>query len=329
MVVDKKGIEEAHNRITSFIRETPLLYSSSLSTEGARVFLKMENLQLTGSFKLRGALNKLFSLNKNEIENGVVTASTGNHGLAFAHGLQFIKTKGTIFVPLNVKKSKFDKLIPFPVEIEKIGEDTNITENYARNYADDNKKTYVSPYNDPLIIEGQGTIAIEIVKQFTQFPIISSKHKQNSSIDYAFITVGGGGLISGIATYLKSEYPNVKIIGCQPKNSPVMYESVKNGKIVDIESLETLSDGSAGGIEETSITFPIVQRLVDDFVLVSEKEISNAIRFIFENEFQVVEGAAAVAVAAYRKLASNIKGNVIIVICGGNIGIENFKSIVF
>ena len=317
--VDSKiviAINQAENRIRKYIRTTPLEYTNHLSTKGkAKVYLKLENIQHTGSFKVRGAFSKLSSLSNKEMDKGIITASTGNHGMATAFALEKLGGYGTIYLPENVDQLKSDKLRQFEIELVFYGKDSADTETYAREIANSKDVTFISPYNDIEIIAGQGTIGVEL-------------HKQLDKIDHVFVTVGGGGLISGIATYLKSINSEVKVHGCHPENSPVMYKSIKSGRIISMVSKETLSDGSAGGIEEGSITFELCQKLIDDFVLISEDEIKEGIKFVFDNHQQVIEGAAAVAVSGFRKIKNKIEGNVVIVICGGNIDSKKFNDIV-
>ena len=175
--------------------------------------------------------------------------------------------------------------------------------------------TYISPYNDPQVIGGQGTIAVELAKQLDQ-------------IDTVFVALGGGGLISGIAGYLKSIQPDVRIIGCSPANSQVMIESVKAGKILDLPSLPTISDGTAGGVEPDSITFDLCRALVADYVTVTEAQIKESLRQYLHIHHMLVEGSAAVAIAAFVKEANRFKDkNVVVVLCGANISIETLKTI--
>ena len=313
----QKEVLEAYERIRPHVRETFIERSVYLSEKsGANVFLKMENLQYTGSFKVRGALNKILSLSNEEINRGVVTASTGNHGAAVAFSLQKAEANGIVFVSENADASKIAAIKRLGAEVRKVGDDPIEAENYARKYADENGLTYVSPYNDAKVIGGQGTIGVDLEKQLDK-------------IDAVFVSVGGGGLISGIGGYLKSVSPNVQIIGCSPENSNVMMKSVKLGELKgDFPSLPTLSDGTAGGIEDDSITFEPCQKFVDEWITVSEDEIrENLIEFI-DTHHQLIEGSAAVAIASFLKIKEEFKGkNVVIVLCGANIGVETLKKV--
>jgi threonine dehydratase len=311
----KNEVLEAEKRIRSYIRETPLEFSPSLSKEnGCKVYLKLENLQHTGSFKVRGAFNKILSI-PNQKE--VVTASSGNHGLAVAYALHTLGGTGTIYLPSTTARVKIEKLKDYNVNIENFGSDCVETEVFARNIGDhSDEKEFISPYNDPKIIGGQGTIAVELQRQLT-------------GINAIFVAVGGGGLISGIAGYLKDYNPNIEIVACLPSNSAVMYHSIKAGKILEMDSKSTLSDGTAGGIEPGAVTFDLCQRLVDHFIVVTEEEIKNAMIYLIENHHMIVEGAAGVAVASFLKEKKRYKGkNVVLVLCGGNIGFNRLKELI-
>ena len=312
----KQEVLLAARRIHSYIRETPLEYSFHLSQlSGSKVFLKLENLQLTGSFKLRGATNKLLSLSSEQREKGVVAASTGNHGAAVAFGMSKLAIPGIIFVPENASTSKLESIRRLGAEIRVHGDDSAITELFARRYAEENSLTYISPYNDPAIIAGQGTIAEEISRQIDH-------------LDAIFVSLGGGGMISGIAGYLKSIDASVRVIGCSPENSPVMIESIKANRIIEMESQPTLSDGTAGGIEPHTITFELCRRLVDEYVEVSEEEIKAAMLLFIEKHHQMIEGAGGVAIAALLKRQEFLRGkNIVIVICGGNLSLKTLRAI--
>jgi threonine dehydratase len=309
-------IVKAEKRIRKYIRKTPLEYSAYLSRIGeANVFLKLENQQITSSFKARGALNKVLSLTKKQREKGVTTASTGNHAIAIANALKVIGMKGTIYLPSNVAKTKVDALRYYTVDLQFYGSSCNEAEMYARKTANEKGLTYISPYNDSQVIGGQGTIGIELYKQL-------------KDIDYVFIAIGGGGLVSGVASFLKVVKPNIKIVGCWAKNSPVMYECIKAGEIIPVNEKETISDGTAGGIEPGSITFNPTKALIDDYILVTEDEIKKAIKLILEKHHQVIEGSAGVAVASYLKQKEKYKGkDIVILICGGNISTEKLTHI--
>jgi threonine dehydratase len=268
-----------------------------------------------GSFKVRGALNKLLTLTPDLRARGIVTASSGNHGAAVAYGLRLLGARGLIVVPEHASPAKVELIRRLGAEVRLYGDDALLSEQYARAYALEQGLAYISPYNDPQVIAGQGTIGVELARQLDQ-------------IDAVFVAVGGGGLIGGIAGYLKAMRPGITIIGCLPARSPVMAESVRAGRIVEIEAEPTLSDATAGGIEAGAITFDLCRALVDEFVLVSEDEIAAAIRTIIQVEHMLVEGAAGVAVAAYYKLKAEFRHrNAVIVLCGANISLQTLKGI--
>jgi threonine dehydratase len=313
-----KEVLNAEQRIRPHILKTPVIECKKLGKiiEGI-VCLKLESEQYTGSFKARGSLNKLLSLSDEEKQNGVITASTGNHALGVARALKIAGVHGTIYLPENASKSKIEKLKDYSSELAFYGQDCLDTERYAKDQAEKSGKIYISPYNDPKIIGGQGTIGIELVDQIDDF-------------DDILITIGGGGLISGIGSYIQKVKPDTRIIGCQPENSPEMTLSLQKGYIVSLdEPKETLSDGSAGGIEEGAITFPLCQKIVKESILVSEQEIASAIRFMAYNHQKIIEGAAGVAIAALIKDPEKFKNQrVAIIICGGNIDMKIFKNII-
>ncbi len=310
-------IQQAEQRIRPYILTTPMYPSNYLSSmNGGQVYFKLESEQYTGSFKARGALNKVLATPAEEKAKGLITASTGNHALGFARALSITKDQGTIYLPENAIASKVEALGHYQVALKHYGSNSLETEVHARQIATDENKVWVSPYNDPLIVAGQGTIGVEITSQLEK-------------VDYVLACVGGGGMISGVATWLKQQSPATKVIGCLPEHSPEMYLSVQKGEVVMLDEFkETLSDGSAGGLEEDSITFPICQQTVDDYILVSETEIAHAICWMVDKHHKIIEGAAAVAVASFLKHAERFKGsNVVIIICGCNIPTPLLKTL--
>ena len=307
------AIIAAEKRIRPYILETPLFPSYYLSgLSGGKVYLKLESEQYTGSFKARGALNKILATSKTDQAKGFVTASTGNHAQGFARALQIAGASGTIYLPETASPAKVEALKSYPVELKFHGKDPLTTELYAKQVAEDTHKIWVSPYNDPFIIAGQGTMGMEIVRQASE------------SIDFVLGCIGGGGMMSGVATALKVASPETTIIGCLPQNSPEMYLSMQKGEVVVIEEpLDTLSDGSAGGLEVDAITFAICRDLIDGYCLTTEAEIASSIRLIAEKHHKIIEGAAAVAVASFLKELETYKGKtVVIIICGANIAMK-------
>lgn len=312
-----EAVRQAHQRLRPYVRETPLEHAPAFSQmTGAEVWLKLENLQLTGSFKVRGALNKLLSLSPPQLQKGVVAASSGNHGAGVAYGLAMLGAKGIIFVPEGASPTKLEAIRRYGAEVRVFGSSGEDTEAYARQYAHQQGMIYISPYNDPDVIAGQGTIGVEMAQQLSNPP------------DAVFVTVGGGGLVSGIAAYLKRTNPKVEIIGCQPENDAAMLASVRAGKVVSVAAKPTLSDGSAGGLEPGTITLDLCRNWVDCWVTVSEEEIQQAMRLFMETQHQLLEGAAGVALAAFLKHSAQYRGQrVAIVICGANIGLSALQTV--
>jgi threonine dehydratase len=308
----------AAERIRPYVKET-LLERSDLLAAGAQdtaVWLKCENLQHTGSFKLRGACNKILTLPPEALARGVVTASTGNHGRGVAHALGVVGARGTIYLPTTASAGKLEALRRYPsVDLELYHTDSDATEIHARKIAEESGRVYISPYNDYDVIAGQGTIAVELARQC---PVL----------DAVFIAVGGGGLISGMASYLKAVHPGITIVGCWPENAHSLYVALQEGRIVSVAEKPTLSDGTAGAPEPGSVTFDLARELIDECVLVSEAEIADAIRLVLAEHHLVIEGAAGVAVAAWRKTAARYAGkSVAIVLCGGNISPEKLRTV--
>jgi threonine dehydratase len=307
----------AEKRIRPYIRRTPLEPSIDLGrASGGPVFLKLENIQHTGSFKVRGAINRLMTLDPDQRTAGIVTASSGNHGLATAFGLSRMGLEGVIYLPENASPLKVRMIEDLGAAVRFHGATCEVAEVHARRQAEQQGQVYISPYNDPGIVGGQGTVGLEILERLPR-------------VDCIMVSVGGGGLISGIAGVVKALRQQTRIVGCLPVHSPVMAASVKAGRILDIQTLDTLSDGTAGGIEAGAVTFAACRSLVDDWVLVSEAEIRSAMVRVFENHRLVIEGAAGVTVAGFLKMASRLTGKTVaLVICGGNIDMGLFKKLV-
>lgn len=313
----REAVAAAEARVRPHVRETPLEPSPVLGERAGReVHLKMENLQHTGSFKVRGAMNKLLSLSPEERGQGVVAASSGNHGAAVAFGAKKLGLRCRVFVPEGASPTKVRAMERLGAEVVFFSNDTALAESEARRVAAEHGAVYVSPYNDLDVIAGQGTISAEILRQ-------------TDAIHEIFVPVGGGGMISGVAGYLKAFDPNVRVVGCQPANSAVMAHSVKAGRILEMESGSTLSDGTAGGLEPGSATFDLCRALVDDWMLVSEEEISDAMRLVIEAHHTMIEGAAAVGIASLLKSAKeeSSRKKSVVVLCGANIALGTLGEV--
>ena len=302
-------VHRARQRIADLAVRTPLIASAPLTeVEGASVRLKAENLQKTGSFKLRGAANKMLSLTAEEKARGVITVSSGNHGRAVAYVARELGIPAVICMSARVPGKKVDAIRQLGSEIVVHGNSYEEAEGHAWQLLEDRGFTMISPFDDPLIIAGQGTIGLELVEDFPE-------------IDTVVVPLSGGGLISGIAVALKSANPSIRVIGASMDRAPVMYHSLKAGAPIEMVEEPTLADALAGGIGlNNRYTFRMVQEYVDDVVLVSEEEIAEAIAFVFENHNLVAEGGAAVAIAALRRRKAGGSGKPIaIVVSGGNI----------
>ncbi len=309
-------IEAASNRVYQLVRETPVAFveDDSPAFSGAQVYLKLEHLQKTGSFKLRGATNKILGLSDEVASRGVLTSSTGNHGLGVAAAAQHRGIEAEIYVSSQVSAKKLQSIEAFGGRLRQAGDTPLAAEVAARRAAEDSGKTYVSPYNDQEVIAGQGTISIELLRQL-------------SEIDAVYVAVGGGGLISGVGAYLKAASPRTQVVACWPENSRVMYECLRAKRIIEVPEHPTLSESTAGGVEPASVTFELCEKVIDRSVLVSEWEILNAMRWAHGKGWPI-EGAAGVAVAAYKKEWRLRRGQkVVIIACGGNASPEVLKQV--
>tara|TARA_E500000331_G_scaffold187399_1_gene180355 strand:+ start:3657 stop:4607 length:951 start_codon:yes stop_codon:yes gene_type:complete len=308
--------KKAHKSISPYINYTPLIHSLSLS-KNLEVYLKLECLQVTGSFKLRGATNKLLSLTNEQKNKGVIAVSTGNHGKGVAHAAKQIGIKSTIFMSSMVPEHRKKAIESLGAKVEIIGNNSDEADLYAREFAKKNNITLVHPFDDLDVIAGQGTVGLEMLEAMPD-------------IDSVIIPTSGGGLIGGIALAIKLQKPNVKIIATSMKRGPSMYESLKAGKPVDVKEEETLADCLGGSIGlENQYTFGICKDVIDDFILIDEPKIAEGIKFNFEKHKLVTEGAAATSIMAVKdQLSSHFGKNTICLLCGGNIDSELFGKII-
>jgi len=315
-MLSAQDIIEAESRVRPLARETPVDHSLHLSRlGGADVYLKLEHLQHTGSFKLRGATNKILSLDDEQLRRGVIAASTGNHGMGVCYAARHAETSATIYLPRDVSEQKLETIKHLGGIPVRSGGDCLEAEYMAREAARKSGRVFISPYNDLQVIAGQGTTGLELARQLDR-------------IDAVFVAVGGGGLIAGIAAYLKSVSPHTRVIGCWPENSRALYECLRAGRIIEVPEEPTISESTAGGVEEGSVTLPLCRQLIDDYALVSEAEIREAMRLIFDRERWIIEGSAGVAVAAYLKERERYAGKkVAVVLCGRNIASKKLTGI--
>lgn len=309
-----EGIAEAHRGIRPQVPVTPLYASHGLSAAlGCEVLLKAEHLHAVGSFKIRGATNKIRVLGESVRRAGVLSASSGNHGQGVARAGALAGVRVTVYVAASAAPQKVEAIRAWGAEVVVIDGPPIVAELEARQVAQTQGQTYISPYNDLDVVAGQGTIGCEIFEQA-------------QDLDAVFVSVGGGGLISGIGTALKHLNPRTRIVGVWPENSPCLLAALRAGRIVDTPEYPTLSDGTAGAVEEGSITIPICQQVIDETITVTESEIASAMRTVAENEHWIVEGSAGVAMAGLAKAAEAYRGRkAAVVICGRNISLEGFR----
>lgn len=308
-------IEDADRGLRPQVLETPLGRSSTLSVElGSDVWLKADHLQPTGTFKIRGATNKIRTLSDAERARGVITASTGNHGLGAARAGALAGCAVTVYVVPTAPAAKVSAIRDFGAEIVVVEGEPLAAEIEARRQAELQGKAYVAPYNDTETIAGQGTLGMEL-------------NRQAPDLDAVFLCVRGGGLIGGVGAALKTLSPKTRIIGVWPEASTCMRDSILAGEIVATPERETFSEASTGAVEPGSVTFPVCQAVIDEMLTVSELEIARAMRKIATAERWMVEGAAGVAVAGMIQAAERYRGRKIAaVLCGRNIAVEMFME---
>lgn len=316
-------IINAQRNIRGYIHETPceenrrLSHALGFAQPKSHLFLKYENLQRTGSFKLRGALNAMFNLSSEQRKKGIITASAGNHAQGVAFGNELLHLKSTIVVPHNTPQTKIKAIQAYRgVELRVEGQIYDDSEAFAKKLAKDTDRPFVSGYNHPDIIAGQGTMFLEIWNQCPQ-------------IDTLVIPLSGGGLFSGIAIAAKALNPQIRCFGVQSEACPVMVESLKAGRVVDIPMLPSIAEGLHGGVEKNTITFPYIQRFCEDVLLVSEDQIKTAIGDLMNYAHQIVEGAGAVGIAAVRRYREKFEGHhVAIIISGGNLDLRELREVI-
>jgi len=289
-------------RIQPYVRTTPLVPS-----EIHNVFLKLENLQNTHSFKARGAFARVLDVVSSGDHRALLTVSAGNHGQGLARAASTFNLRATVVVPANAPPAKIDAIKAYGVDLRIEGANYDEAEAWTLELAQNTREyAFISPYNDPVVILGQGTLAVEIVEQLPAVAAI-------------IVPIGGGGLAAGIGSALKQLRPAVRVIGVQTEASAAIYHSLRAGHMVSVPDLPSIADGIAGNIDLQTITFPLIQKYVDDVVLVSENEIQAAMDHLLRREKLVAEGAAAaaMAVALYEKV--RIDGSVVALITGGNV----------
>jgi threonine dehydratase len=306
-------ITRAHSAIRPQVLVTPLERSRPLSGAlGCEVLLKAEHLQPTGTFKVRGATNKIHVLGEDGRRTGVITASTGNHGQAVARAGALAGVPVIVYVAASTARSKMEAIKGLGAELVVVEGNPLDAELQARRRAVEEQRPYISPYNDLDVIAGQGTLGMELIEQAPQ-------------LDAVFISVGGGGLIGGAGTAIKHLRAHTRVVAVWPENSPCLLKALEAGQIVDVAESPTLSDSTAGAVEPGSVTLPICQAVIDQTVTVNESQIAAAMRSIAAAEHWIVEGSAGVALAGLMKVADAYRGQkVAVVLCGRNIALETF-----
>lgn len=295
---------------------TPLLRSLSMGQAfGCDLRFKAENLQRTGSFKFRGASAKLSVLPPDACSRGIVTASSGNHGLACAEAGLDLNIPVTVVVPVTAAANKVAAIARRGAEVIHHGDETGASERFARTLAADSGRTYVSPYNDPDIVAGQGTTAVELIAQAPR-------------IDNVFVAMGGGGLIAGIGAVLKAHDPAIRVFGCSATASPALAASLAAGRVLAVEHRPTLADAVSGDMDPDAMTLPIAQKVIDEVVDCDEPAISQALVRLLLEERMLVEGAAALALAGFLQVAERLKGQTsVVVLCGSNISADKARNL--
>ncbi|MFM2391472.1 MAG: hypothetical protein RLZZ437_3027 [Pseudomonadota bacterium] len=294
----------AHARIKGLVYETPLLPSRGIGVDlGVDLHFKAENFQHTGSFKLRGASNKLALMGPGA---RAITASSGNHGIACSHAAARTGAKLTVVLPENVSPAKLARIRAYGTDVVISGADSGLAEAHAQAISRDQGIAYISPYNDVDIIAGQGTAGVEMLAQ-------------HPGLDAVFISLGGGGLVSGIGSVLKAAWPGLVVYGVSATASAALAAAIRSGHVHDVPHHDTLADGCAGGMDSDSITLPVATTVIDHLIDCSEAEIAMALRRFAQSEHQIVEGAAALALAGLMQVADDVRGKAVaVVICGAN-----------
>lgn len=308
--VTLQDVYRARKRVAAIARRTPLIPSQRLNAP-AGIHLKLENQQATGSFKLRGAANKLLGLTADEKERGVITISTGNHGRAVSYAARHLGIRAVVCLSEGVTKGKLAAIKRLGAEAVVHGNTYDQAEEQALRLQQERGLTMIEPFDDPDIIAGQGTIGLELLEDLPE-------------IDTAVVPLSGGGLISGIALALKAANPAIRIIGVSMDRAPVMYHSLRAGAPIQMDEEETIADALVGGIGlANKHTFRMVQQYVDETVLVSEEEIASGMAFALEEHHQVIEGGAAVGIAALlHQRISQVGRHVAVIVSGGNVDTE-------
>lgn len=314
-VVSFQSILEASRKIRNFVTRTPTYHSVVFSQRtGAEVYLKLECFQPVGVFKIRGAVNKIRSLSQSDLKKGLVTSSSGNHGLSVAYAAKIYGAKAVVVVPENAVKEKVEAIESYGAEVVKHGKDYDEAYSKALEIQKETGTTFVHPFNDPFVIAGQGTVGLELLEDIPD-------------LNTVIVPVGGGGLISGISVAAKTLNPNIRIVGVQPEGAPAVYRSWKAGRIVEVDSVNTVADGLAAR-KPLDLTFRIIRKYVDDILLVTEQEIGEAVLALLHEAHILVEpsGAASLAALLFR-YHPKPKEKVAVIVSGANTSIDYLASL--
>jgi len=316
-MIELEKIKKARERLKKIVYHTPFPYAPKLSQEvGNEIYLKKENLQTTGSFKLRGAFNKIASLPEEKRKRGVIAASAGNHAQGVAYGANYFNIPSIIVMPEATPLTKVSGVKEYGGEVVLAGNNYDEAYEYAVNLAKEKGLEFIHPFADDEVMAGQGTIALEMLEEIPD-------------LEYLIVPIGGGGLISGIGSAAKQINPHIKIVGVSAAGAPAMRLSFLSGSVQDTSYVKTIADGIA--VRDTSpVTYKIIKEVVDDIVEVDDEEIANAILFLMEKQKIVVEGAGAVGVAAllHHKIKFGSPKKVGIVVSGGNIDVTMINLII-
>ncbi len=318
MSLSLSDIQRAQRAISPWVRRTPLLYSSSLSRKtGADVFLKLETAHDTGAFKIRGATNKILSLSDEERARGVVAVSTGNHGRAVALAAKRLGVKATVCLSELVPENKRKAIEALGATLHVCGRSQDEAEVEAKKLIESEGLVPVHPFDDPMVVAGQGTIGLELLEDLKR-------------VDCLLVGLSGGGLAGGIALALKSVSKATRVVGISMERGPAMIRSIEAGKPVAVEEAPSLADSLGGGIGlENRHTYELVKNYLDEFVLVSERQIADGMRHLYRQERLVAEGGGAVPVSAIlHDLVPGLEGTVVCIISGNNVDMDVFTRIV-
>ena len=308
---------DAQERLERRVRHTELIAAPHFSELlGARIFLKCENLQKTGAFKLRGAMNFMTARERSQLAQGVTAASAGNHAQGVAYGADLLGVAADIFMPESTPQQKVQATKDLGAAVHLVGANYDEAAAAAKQYSAANQTVFIHPFDDPLVIAGQGTIGFEIIRDLPD-------------VDTVVVPIGGGGLLAGVALAMKQQRPDIRLVGVQVLAAPSMARALEGGSPVDVDIQTTIADGIAVK-KAGALTMPIIQKLVDDIVLVSEEEVALSIVTLLERCKLLVEGAGAVSLAAvlHRKLALRSGERVVCLLSGGNIDVRTIATVV-